>query len=59
LRVDVLELSVPVDMMAAFRALAVDLTAVAEAIEPLGNPARGITVTRPSLPFRAGVTGGN
>ena len=35
-----LELSVPVDMMAAFQALAVDLTAIAETIEQLGDPAR-------------------
>src|ERR1700761_2156152 len=47
LSVDVLELSVPVDMMAAFQAFAIDLTAVAEAIEPLGNPARG----DPMAPF--------
>jgi hypothetical protein len=34
-------------MMAAFQALAIYLTAVAEAIEPLGNPAR----ENPMAPF--------
>ena len=47
LRVDMLELGVPVDMMTAFQALAVDLTAVSEAIEPLRNSARG----NPMAPF--------
>jgi len=40
LRVDVLELRVPIGMASAFLALAVDLTAIAEAFEELGNPAR-------------------
>ena len=44
LRVDMLELSVPVEMTAAFQALAVDLTAVAETIEQLRNPARRNTM---------------
>src|ERR1019366_1244243 len=40
LRVDEFELSVPVGMLAAFQALAVDLTTVAERFEQLRNPAR-------------------
>ena len=40
LRVDVFELSVPVDMMAALQALAIDLAAIAEAFEQLRDPGR-------------------
>ena len=40
LRVDMLELRVPIRMTAAFLGLAIDLTAVAEAFEQLRNPAR-------------------
>ena len=40
LRVDVLELRVAIGMASAFLALAIDLTAIAEAFEQLGNPAR-------------------
>src|SRR5208283_861891 len=39
-RVDVFELSVPVDMMAALQALAIDLAAIAEAFEQLRDPGR-------------------
>src|SRR5208283_5536316 len=38
LRVDVLELRVPIGMASAFLALAIDLTAIAEAFEQLRNP---------------------
>jgi hypothetical protein len=40
LRVDEFELSVPVDMLAAFQTLAVDLATVAEKFEQSRNPAR-------------------
>jgi hypothetical protein len=46
--VDMFELSVPVDMMAALQALAVDLAAVAETFEQLRNPAR-----RNAMPYIA------
>src|SRR5208337_342833 len=44
LRVDMFELSVSVGMMTAFLGLAVDLAAIAEAFEQLGNPARRNTM---------------
>jgi hypothetical protein len=40
LRGDVFELRVAIGMASAFLALAIDLTAIAEAFEQLGNPAR-------------------